>query len=71
MNSSFVEEQGDALAHRLNGDDAHKMAEAYRILYGRLPTGEERDLGLSFLQKNNWKEYARVLLNANEFMWVN
>jgi mono/diheme cytochrome c family protein len=71
MNSSFVEEQAVALAQRLSGDDAHKIAEAYRILYGRVPTGEEKDLGLSFLRKSNWKEYARVLLNANEFMWVN
>jgi mono/diheme cytochrome c family protein len=71
MNSSFVEQQAGSLAQRLDGDDSQKIAEAYRILYGRLPTGEEKDLGLSFVRKSSWKEYARVLLNANEFMWVN
>jgi hypothetical protein len=71
MNSSFIEEQAAGLAQRLTGDDAQKVREAYRILFSRIPTGEELDLGLSFLRKNNWKEYARVLLNANEFLWVN
>ena len=60
-----------AVVTRLAGDDAQKLRDAYRTLYGRLPTGEEIDLGLSFLRKSNWKEYARVLLNANEFLWVN
>jgi uncharacterized protein DUF1553/uncharacterized protein DUF1549 len=71
MNSSFVEEQAAALPQRLNGDDSQKITQVYRILYGRLPAAEEKDLGLSFLRKNDWKEYARVLLNANEFLWVN
>ena len=71
MNSSFVETQADSLAKRLSGDDAQKMRQAYRILYGRLPSSDEIDLGLSFLRKSNWKEYVRVLLNSNEFEWVN
>ena len=56
---------------RLSGDDPQKLRQAYRLLYGRAPTGEEVDLGLTFLRKSNWNEYARVLLNANEFLWVN
>jgi len=26
---------------------------------------------LAFAGKSGWNEYARVLLNANEFEWVN
>ena len=32
---------------------------------------EELQLGLAFVKKSNWNEYARVLLNSNEFEWVN
>jgi len=71
MNSSFVESQAKSLAKRLTGDDNQKLRQAYRILYGRQPTAQELDLGLSFLGKHDWNEYARVLLNSNEFLWVN
>ena len=71
MNSSFVEEQAKSVAKRLSGADAQKVRQIYRILYGRQPSSDELDLGLSFLRKSNWNEYARVLLNANEFEWIN
>jgi len=71
LNSSFVEKQAKGLAARLNGDDRQKTREAYRILYGRTPSAAESDLGLAFVRKSGWNEYARVLLNANEFFWVN
>jgi hypothetical protein len=71
MNSSFVEQQAAALAKRLTGTDAEKLRQAYRILYGRAPAPDEAQIGLGFAAKNGWNEYARVLLNANEFDWVN
>jgi len=71
MNSGFVEEQAAALAKRLTGDNAERVVQAYRILFSRGPSAEEFELGLAFLQKSNWNEYARVLLNTNEFEWVN
>ena len=71
MNSSFVEEQAAGLAKRLTGDDAERVRQAYRVLYGRAPSAEELRLGLAFAGKSGWNEYARVLLNANEFEWVN
>jgi hypothetical protein len=71
MNSSFVEEQSAALAKRLTGDDPQRVRQAYRILYGRAPSAEELQIGLTFVAKSGWNEYARVLLNANEFEWVN
>jgi hypothetical protein len=59
--------------------------EAYRLLYGRTPTTKEIELGLQFLKTTpekpgntvngepvtTWREYARVLLSANEFEFVN
>jgi len=71
MNSTFVEQQSAGLVKRLSGGDGERVSQAYRILYGREPSPEEVQLGLTFVQKSNWNEYARVLLNANEFEWVN
>jgi hypothetical protein len=71
MNSSFVEDQAAGLAKRLTGDDPQRVRQAYRILYGRAPSADELQLGLAFVAKSNWNEYARVLLNSNEFEWVN
>ena len=71
MNSSFVEAQAKSFAKRLTGDQTQKVRQAYRILYGRLPSPQELDRDLSFLGKHDWNEYARVLLNSNEFQWVN
>jgi hypothetical protein len=71
MNSSFVEEQAAAFAKRLTGSDTERVREVYRRLYGRAPDAAELQLGVAFGAKSGWNEYARVLLNANEFNWVN
>jgi mono/diheme cytochrome c family protein len=71
MNSGFVEQQAAGLAKRLSGDDEERVRQAYRLLYGRPPSAEEVQLGVAFVRQSNWNEYARVLLNSNEFEWVN
>ena len=71
MNSSFVELQANSFPRRLTGDQTQKVRQAYRILYGRAPDPQELDRDLSFVAKHDWAEYARVLLNSNEFQWVN
>jgi mono/diheme cytochrome c family protein len=71
MNSGFVEQQAAGLAKRLTGDDGERVRQAYRLLYGRPPSPEEVQLAVAFVRKSNWNEYARVLLNSNEFEWVN
>jgi mono/diheme cytochrome c family protein len=71
MNSRFVEEQAGALARRLCGDDRERIRQLYRILFVRRPSPREADLALAFVRESSWKEYARVLLNSNEFLFVN
>ncbi|MEO8369637.1 MAG: PSD1 and planctomycete cytochrome C domain-containing protein [Candidatus Solibacter sp.] len=71
MNSAFVEDQASGLAKRLTGTDDERVRQAYRTLYGRAPNAQELQLALGFVKKNSWNEYARVLLNSNEFGWVN
>jgi mono/diheme cytochrome c family protein len=76
LNSSFVEDRAKALAASLARavpDDAGRIREAYRKLYGRPPTARELQLGLDYLRTGSetWPRYAQVLLSANELLFVN
>jgi hypothetical protein len=78
LNHPFVLKQTEALAKRLRalpGDDAARIAAAYRLLYARPPTPREAEIGLRYLSAvgepaRAWLEYAQVLLSANEFVFV-
>jgi len=87
MNNTFVYAQAGKLAERVysKGTDAVRITEAYRLLYGREPTAKELEIGQKFLSADPekpgysvagepaivWREYARALLSANEFEFVN
>src|ERR1700722_9510253 len=86
MNNEFVYLQAGKLAERVlpQPTETARIAEAYRLLYGRAPTPKEIEVGLHFLQTTPekpgntvngepvtaWRQYARVLLSANEFEFV-
>jgi hypothetical protein len=83
LNDPFVVEQTKAFTKRLLGekalDDAERIGTAYQLLYGRLPTVEERAIGEVFLRTSAergekaeaaWQAYCQVLLCANEFVYV-
>jgi mono/diheme cytochrome c family protein len=86
MNNDFVYAQAGKFAERVypQPTDAARITEAYRLLYGRAPTAKEMEIGLQFLKTTPekpgntvngepitaWKQYARVLLSANEFEFV-
>lgn len=76
LNSDFVLSQSKELADRLSkfgSSDSERLAGAYRLLFQREPSAEERSLGLRFLQEANhsWAQYAQVLLSSNEFCYLN
>ena len=76
MNSDFVMEQSKALAKKLlesSGDDSTRISAAYRLLFQREPSPEERKLAIEFLHgsSNAWPQYAQVLLSSNEFSYLN
>ena len=76
MNSDFVMEQSKALAKELSaspGDDSTRISTAYRLLFQREPSPEERKLAIDFLHgsSNAWPQYAQVLLSSNEFSYLN
>ncbi|HWZ50147.1 MAG TPA: PSD1 and planctomycete cytochrome C domain-containing protein [Granulicella sp.] len=87
MNNSFVYKQAGEFAARVypKGDDTARITEAYRLLFGRVPTPAELQAGLDFLKNTPekpgylvnqepltaWKQYARVLFSSNEFEFLN
>jgi mono/diheme cytochrome c family protein len=86
MNNDFVYAQAGKVAERVYSqpNETGRITEAYRLLYGRAPTAKEIEIGLQFLTTTPekpgdtvngepvtaWKQYARVLLSANEFEFV-
>lgn len=86
MNSPMMKEQAASLARRLRdaaADDAARIQLAHRLAYARPARPEEVERGLAYLRRygqeshktggqdhDAWTSYARVLLGANEFVYV-
>jgi hypothetical protein len=82
MNSPFMIANAEKLEDKLRNEFPDETSEsqmqridlAYRTLYGRKPTGPEIELAEKFLnngdEKQRWKQYAHVLLAANELQFV-
>jgi hypothetical protein len=74
LNSPFVIERSKALANRLTGAESKAEGQidlAYRILFQREPTPDERSIGLEFLSSGEPLElYTQVLLTGNEFLYL-
>jgi len=89
LNSDFMAKQAQALSARLakdSSDDRTRINQAYRLLYGRLPTESEIAIGLEFLTApepaasegtaapksalSRWDQYSQVLLGSNEFTFI-
>ena len=86
MNSPFMKERAKMLATRLipaGKTNRQRIDFAYRLLYARPPTAAERRLGIAFLSgatesskpgeniaTSLWRQYAQVLLSANEFIQI-
>ncbi len=63
----------ERLAERLTreaNDDALRVDRALRLLFGRGANDDERQAIAAFAQRYGWTETCRVLLNANEFLFV-
>jgi cytochrome c553 len=75
MNNEWVIAQAKAMAAQLKGSDAERIDQAYRLLFQRLPSPDEKKLALDFLRgvadnEKGWAEYAQVLMTSNEFQFV-
>jgi hypothetical protein len=79
MNNPFVEGQAAGFARRViagSSDPTHRIELAYELAWSRLPTADERDRSREFLRKcgevqdSAWTSLAKVLLTANEFLYI-
>lgn len=79
MNSAFMIDRAKAFAARVAAEamlDDERIRYAYRLLYARVPTDDELQIGRTFLAQAQtqkgltaWEQYAQTLLSANEFMY--
>jgi hypothetical protein len=81
LNNVFVQTQAERLAKRLlseiPGDYLARIDRAYQLLFARSPHPEEIAVAQQLLEKFGqatpeaaWREFAHVLLCANEFVYV-
>jgi hypothetical protein len=73
LNSRFVMQQADFLVERLNHEarqPEQKIVRAFELCFGRKPESEEIRSATEFIGKTNWQQFARAMLNTNEFVFI-
>ncbi|MEC8553448.1 MAG: DUF1553 domain-containing protein [Planctomycetota bacterium] len=73
LNSHFVMEQAKFFAERLTAsesDSAKRIHLAYELCFGREPDEAEIAEAEAFVQRTDWTQFARAMLNANEFVFI-
>lgn len=73
LNSSFVNQQAELFAQRLAREAAptpERISRAYMLAFGRLPGDAEVADAAAFVELGGWKEFARAIFNANEFVFI-
>ncbi len=73
LNDPFMVRQSEFLAvrvRRAGPDPGRQVDAAYRLAYGRLPRPEERTALTAYASRHGMANACRLLLNANEFVFV-
>ncbi len=74
MNDELIVRQAQLFANRLEeaapGDPQRQVELGYRLALSRPAEAEERKLALEFLARHKLADFAHVLLNLNEFLYV-
>jgi len=74
LNSSFVIQQSDLFARRLETacpqPDSDRVDLAFRLAFGRPASHEEVHQALQFASESGWPALCRALLNSNEFLFI-
>jgi hypothetical protein len=74
LNNSLVLRMSERFAERLEreaeGDAEQRVRRAYALAYAREPAAEELRVLLPFVERHGLAELCRVLLNSNEFLYV-
>ena len=73
LNDPFMVRQAECFAERLgriSDEPAAQLDAAYRLAFGRLPTGDERAALLKYAAQHGLANLCRLLFNTNEFVFV-
>jgi hypothetical protein len=81
LNNPFVRECAEGVAGRMiaaGNDPADRVARGFELAWGRPPEADERDRALRFIReaasvttdRDGWLGLAKVLLTANEFLYI-
>ncbi|HMC64498.1 MAG TPA: DUF1553 domain-containing protein, partial [Gemmataceae bacterium] len=73
LNDKFMVRQSEHIAARvlgLSGTLQKQVEELYRLVLGRSPTMQELTAVSNYAARNGMANACRVLLNSNEFVFV-
>ncbi len=73
LNSRFVIQQAEILAARLQEEcssDADRIQRVWQLCFQREPTDVELDESRQFLAQEGLVQFARAMLNTNEFVFI-
>jgi len=73
MNDAFIVRQAEYFARRvaaMTDDPGQQIDQAVRLAFGRLPTQAERAMLLDYVRQYHLPAACRLLLNTNEFNFV-
>ncbi|MFN7919490.1 MAG: DUF1549 and DUF1553 domain-containing protein [Bryobacteraceae bacterium] len=69
-NNPFMLRMSQHLAARLEGSDSDRVTAAARLAWGREPSSEEAAAFRAYAAQHGWANFARLLFNTNEFLFV-
>ncbi len=73
LNSNFVLQQSRLLVERLESERESpegRVQLAFELCFGRSPEEREVASSLEFIEETDWVQFARALLNTNEFVFI-
>ena len=71
-NDRFVVRQAEHVAEALSAfNEQDRIPRACRLVWGRSPSSEERDALSRYADQHGMASLCRLLLNSNEFLFIN
>ena len=74
LNSNFVIQQAELFAKRLEKEGGKSVAKqvdrAYELAFGRPSSAVERSDASAFIKSYGLQQFARAMINANEFVFI-
>jgi hypothetical protein len=75
LHNTTLEQCAVAFAERLvrerGSDLKQQIVRGYQLVYGRSPNAEELQRAVAFVERTGLDQFCLVLLNSNEFLYVN